>query len=334
VPLGDVETVLRTIAGTLGERSLRLPDGEVGPKEGWITNQQRVFERHSAFEAYEDDPDWRTPGRRRRKFRLRRDAAPPSALAELGYAEWARHDYAIFARLKRAGAIPAAARIKIALPTPYDSLNYALDHTIIPQIAPVYETALRAELAGIVEVVPPEELAIQWDAAHEFEALATGDPVFFPTTREDLVALLARLGDAVPRNVELGYHCCYGNYNLRHFAEPADTADMVDVMNSVADRLAHPVAFVHMPVPIDRTDDAYFAPLERFRPGPQTQLFLGLVHDKDGLAGALARANAARRHVAEFGVATECGLAQRTPDNIRQIVDLHRDLAIELERLA
>jgi methionine synthase II (cobalamin-independent) len=332
VPLGEVETVLRTISSALGDRTLRLPDGEVGAKQGWINTQQRVFERHPAFEAYEADADWRTPGQRRRRFRLKQGASEPGDLGPLGYSEWARQDYQVFARLKREGAIPKAARLKIAIPAPYDSLNYALDHEIIPIIAPAYERSLVAEVAAIGQTIPADELAIQWDAAHEFEALATGDPVFFPMSREEIVRLLARLGDSVPKDVELGYHCCYGNYDLRHFVEPADTADMVEVINAVAPRLGRPINFIHMPVPIARSDDGYFSPLGKFRPGPETQLFLGLIHDKDGTEGALKRAAAARRHIGEFGVATECGLGGRTPENVRGLVRLHADVAAALDR--
>jgi hypothetical protein len=333
VPLGEVETVLRTISGALGERTLRLPDGEVGAKQGWINTQQRVFERHPAFEAYEADADWRTPGRRRRRFRLKEGASEPSDLGLLGYSEWAKQDYQVFVRLKREGAIPRAARLKIAIPAPYDSLNYALDHEIISIIAPAYERSLVAEVVSIVRSIPSNELAIQWDAAHEFEALATGDPAFFPITREEIVVLLARLGNSVPKEVELGYHCCYGNYNLQHFVEPTDTADMVDVMNAVAERLGRQIHFIHMPVPIARSDDAYFSPLANFRPGPETQLFLGLIHDKDGTEGALKRAAAAGRYFGGFGVATECGLGGRTTENVRELVRLHADVAAELDRI-
>lgn len=333
VPLNNVEAVLRTIAGALGERTLRLPDGEVGAKEGWITNQNRVFERNPAFESYEADADWRTPGQRRRRFRLKQAASLPSDFGSLGYAEWAKHDYEFFAWLKRDGVLPKTARLKIAIPAPYDSLNYALDHAVISLVAPIYEKTLIAELSEIADVIPAGELAIQWDAAHEFEALASGDPVFYPMGREEIVALLARLGSAVPRAVEVGYHCCYGNYNLRHFVEPTDTADMVDVMNAVAARIARPINFIHMPVPINRSDDDYFAPLAGLVVGPETQLFLGLIHDRDGIAGAVKRATAALRHVSGFGVAMECGLSQRTPDNIRDLIQLHREVAGDLDRV-
>ena len=335
VPLGNVENVLRSISAILGERTLRLPDGEVGPKEGWITNQLKVFERHPSFERYDAEADWRTPGQRRHRFRLKAGVGLPSAtdFGPLGYGEWARRDYEVFSRLKREGSVPRVARLKIAIPTPYDSLNYALDHRIISQVAPIYEECLRGEVVEILKVVPTDELAIQWDAAHEFEALASNDPVFFPLKREEIVALLVRLGDLIPKDVELGYHCCYGNYNLRHFVEPKDIGDMVDVMNSVVGRLSRPVNFIHMPVPRERSDEAYFAPLGKLRLHSQTQIFLGLIHDQDGTQGALARVRAARRYLNDFGIAMECGLSQRTPENVRELLRVHNEVAGEIDKM-
>ena len=79
--------------------------------------------------------------------------------------------------------------------------------------------------------------------------------------------MLLRLGNAVAPAIDLGYHCCYGNFNLKHFVEPIDMGDMVDVVNKVTSALERPVQFIHMPVPIDRSDDAYFAPLRDLKRG-------------------------------------------------------------------
>jgi hypothetical protein len=44
-----------------------------------------------------------------------------------------------------------------------------------------------------------------------------------------------------------------------------------------------------MPVPRNRDDHAYFLPLHDLRISPETELFLGLVHDSDGTEGARRR---------------------------------------------
>jgi hypothetical protein len=145
--------------------------------------------------------------------------------------------------------------------------------------------------------------------------------------KQGLIERLARLGNAVPTNVELGYHLCYGNAGQKHFKEPADTALMVEIANGIFDRIRRPVNWLHMPVPIDRDDDAYFAPLGNLRLQPDTQLYLGLLHHGDGLAGATRRIAAASRYVTNFGVASECGLSGHTAEWTGEMLALHRQVA-------
>jgi hypothetical protein len=77
-----------------------------------------------------------------------------------------------------------------------------------------------------------------------------------------------------------------------------------------------------MPVPKNRTDDTFFAPLERLRLHPETQLYLGLVHHDDA-AGDRARLAAARRHARVDGVATECGMARGDPARLPALLAAH-----------
>jgi hypothetical protein len=78
-------------------------------------------------------------------------------------------------------------------------------------------------------------------------------------------------------------------------------------------------------VPRDRSDDAYFAPLERLKLKPETELHLGLVHlgDESGDAKRLA---AASRYARVDGVGTECGWGRKSPDLIPAILAQHRRL--------
>ena len=64
------------------------------------------------------------------------------------------------------------------------------------------------------------------------------------------------------------------------------------------------------------------SPISRCRPG--TELYLGVVHAKDGVAGAQARIAAARRYVPAFGVATECGMARaRSEATVWSLLEIH-----------
>ena len=46
-----------------------------------------------------------------------------------------------------------------------------------------------------------------------------------------------------------------------------------------------PISSPHLPVPRNRTDEVYFAPLRTLRLHPETELYLGLVHYTDGIEG-------------------------------------------------
>jgi hypothetical protein len=337
MPLGSVEEVMSTTAAILGPRVRRMTNGEVGRTQGWIVGHHRIFARHPAFEEYVHDEkfDPRAPGIKRRRFRLRDRQAPPTAesYGSLGYAEDAGEAFSVLSAMKEAGKVAPGTKLLVAIPTPYDILNFAVAKENFRAVMPAYEQVLIAEVERIAAVVPQESLAIQWDAAHEFEYLATSSPMFNHMSRDQMVAMLVRLGNAVAPTIDLGYHCCYGNFNLKHFVEPIDMSDMVDVVNKVTSGLNRQVQFIHMPVPIDRGDDAYFAPLKDLKRGPDLEFYLGLAHGPDGVQGTLARVRVARKVVPDFGVSTECGLGMREPDDIRRLLHVQADAAAEIDRI-
>jgi hypothetical protein len=82
-----------------------------------------------------------------------------------------------------------------------------------------------------------------------------------------------------------------------------------------------------MPAPRERDDEAFFAPLGNLKLHPETELYLGLVHYTDGVAGAQKRIAAAQRFVSTFGIATECGFGRRPPETVAPLMALHRDVA-------
>ena len=86
------------------------------------------------------------------------------------------------------------------------------------------------------------------------------------------------------------------------------------------------IDFVHMPVPRDREDDAFFKPLADLAIG-DTKLYLGLVHTTGGIEGNRRRLATALRHAQDFGVATECGFGRRPPEQMPGLLEIHRALA-------
>src|SRR6516162_2588999 len=132
--------------------------------------------------------------------------------------------------------------------------------------------------------------------------------------RDALLARIRRLSSAVPDDVQLGIHLCYGDFAGRHFVEPKDAEKMVEFANALAKTISHPLAYIHMPVPVDRVDDTFYRPLAKLSLPKGCELFLGVVHAKDGSEGAIARIRAARRYAPDFGIATECGMARARSD--------------------
>jgi hypothetical protein len=103
---------------------------------------------------------------------------------------------------------------------------------------------------------------------------------------------------------------------------------------AIANRLtqaAHrAIDWVHVPVPIDRDDPAYFAPLAGLALAPDTELHLGLIHHADGVDGAARRAATAAAYAPGFGVGTECGFGRRDPDTVLSLLRLHAAVAQRL----
>ena len=131
---------------------------------------------------------------------------------------------------------------------------------------------------------------------------------------------------AVPHDVELGIHLCYGDFEAKHFIEPRDAGKMVELANALAKTIDHPLAFIHMPVPVERNDDGFFKPFENMQLDGKTEVYLGLVHAKDGAEGTRKRIATASKYVPRFGIACECGIARaRRPELVRSLLAIHAE---------
>jgi hypothetical protein len=125
----------------------------------------------------------------------------------------------------------------------------------------------------------------------------------------------------------MGLHLCYGNPGGKHVIEPADTGLMTEFANAIFAVVRRPITWLHMPVPKNRDDDAYFAPLAGLRLPAGTEFYLGLVHLSDGLEGTRRRMEAAKRHAPPFGVGWECGLRAFPVETIPHMLALHKAAA-------
>ena len=327
IPLPDAESVFRTLAGAAGPHLLRLPDGETGIRRTWIRFLQDVLRENPAIEVA-PVPPWQFTQwdgkvlREIPRLRVRAGMTPDPASFTTGYAEMALQSWSLFQRLRREGVIPAAVKFQVSLPTPIAPTYNNMLPAERPKVLPALTEHLIGEVAKIAAAVPNDRLALQWDVCQEvlaWEGYYEPGPVDF---RVETLDVLARVGDAVPEAVELGYHFCYGSPADEHCVQPKDMGIMVEMANALAAQVRRPIQFVHMPVPKDRTDDAYFAPLADLRLSPKTQLYCGLIHFDDA-DGDRARLTAARRHARVDGLATECGMARGDPARLAALLAAH-----------
>jgi hypothetical protein len=325
VPLADSAAVFRASSELLGRHLKRIPDGETGERKQWVAWQYPLLKSLDFVEevptqvrATLDYLPPRGPWRVKAGVRQNDVAFPP-----LGYARVARDSYDVFSRLKAEGAIPAPVRFQVCLPSPLAPLMQLFMPDSIPVLEPAYSKRMLQELEEIVGAIPADQLAIQWDVASEFAVLEGVRRHWLPDPEPDLLARLVRIGNAVPAGVELGYHLCYGDSTTKHFKEPEDAGLLVRVSNGIAAGLRRSLQWIHLPVPIERTDEAYFAPLRELRLPAETELYLGLLHLDDADEGAARRIAAASKSVAQFGVATECGFGRRPPEIIPTMFKLH-----------
>ncbi|MBS1905108.1 MAG: hypothetical protein JST33_00765 [Actinobacteria bacterium] len=331
----DAETTMRTAAGILGSRLRRIPDGEVGIRFHWIMFQPDVLGEAEGIERVGAERIPFGAGLDARPLRIAEGVdAATIVLPPLGYAEAALASYEVFRRLRAEGTIGEGVRFQVSLPTPLAVISSFFAGHDRAAIEPVYTAAILGELDGILAAIPHSDLAIQWDVASEMgiieraagygtvmEAWWPGDPF------DGLVSRLAALVDAVPADVEVGVHLCYGDAAEKHFIEPADAANLVRYANAVMTAAHRPLSWLHLPVPIERDDDAYFAPFDALARGDGTELYLGLVHREDGAEGARRRIAAASAHATEFGVATECGIGRAPAGSTEGILRTHAEVA-------
>lgn len=313
IPLSSTEEVFRYVSTTVGSHVLRLPDGETGERDYFVVWQTFLVPEHVRVNL-------RSPDRASQLEGTVPQSEVDKTVAELGeletgYDTAAIESYAIFKRLKDQGIIPKHIRFQVSLPTPLNML-ISCKPPYQAAIEPVYEAALLRALAHIQAEIPADQLAIQLDMALDMgmiEGLPWLRPWFDGPVLDGVVARAVRMAEQVHPDVELGFHLCYGDMEHKHFLEPKSTQVLVEALNALMKGVKRPVQWLHLPVPKDRDDEEYFLALKGLELGPNTELYLGLVHANDK-EGTVKRIKAAEKMGLKrgFGVATECGMG-RTP---------------------
>lgn len=332
IPLDTPKEVFETFGAPLAAHLRSVPDGEVGPRRHWISRvHYQVLAGHFQLEAV------RHPQPENGVERLDPRNAGDSWLFKvrpgvervtfgepgwrLGFAREAVNSYFVFQVLKEKGVLPKHLRFQVSIA----SVNSTLPPRVFPdakdlaKIRPGYTEALRAEVAKIVEKIPPQDLAIQWDCATEVQD-AYGAIPGFPreTALERNVEQIRALCPAIPAEVELGYHFCFGTLGGWPRFAPADLSGAVELANAVVAASGRRVDWVHLPV-LDRSDEAFFAPLAKLAP-QGARVYLGVIHNMERYRERVA---AARRFLPTFGVAAYCGLGRHKPAELRSVLSEH-----------
>lgn len=353
----DAAEVFTKCCASVGDYLARIPDGETGYRSKYISHlADVVFSRHPDIVTITrpppvnpDDPEeWRQPGEDWApratdgsdlwKFGLR-EGVKSLHIDTLGYGDAAIESYKVFCNLRDQGIIPAGVRFQVSLPAVVDGMSlYVHRFSDMRYFIPAYENAMAADISRMLEVIPAQDLAIQWDnvsSVLEHEAKASGHklPVEIPLLAKLLMGspgkrfrqILKTFAENIPPEVEFGIHFCYGDIGHKHIFEPRDLTVCVHLANEAVKHAGRPVDWVHVPVPRDRKDDAYFQPLQNL--SDATRLYLGLVHLTDGVEGTKTRIDIAKKYKTEFGISTECGFGRRSPETIPQLLEVHKEAA-------
>jgi methionine synthase II (cobalamin-independent) len=251
----------------------------------------------------------------------------------LGYAREARASYLDFLSARERGDIPTGVRFQVCLPTPFAVVSAAVMKESLPVVESAYERAMLSEVAALCRHIPHQDLCIQWDICNEmviWDGQESGGAPRPDEPRENFLPRIGRLLADIPREVEVGIHLCYGDFGGKHFVEPKDAAAMVEFANAIGAVAPRPLAYIHMPVPIDRDDNKFHAPFRDLKLPAGTELYLGVIHAKDGVSGSRRRLATAARYAPPFGVATECGMARaRTEETVKALLNIHAEICRE-----
>jgi hypothetical protein len=337
IPLPDGEAVFAALSSSVGDYLRRMPDGETGERLKWIVFQQRMLTAHPAMEVDPDQPPLpvkqsdSTVFREIRRLRMKPNVDPERVDFDTTYDRAALESYKTFSRFKREGRISAPTRFQFALPTPMASGLMYVSPNGRSRYLRAYERALLKALTNILAGIPHDQLSIQFDICQELLLFENYFPERDHDYKEQSFGQFARLAAAVPDDVELGFHLCYGSPNDQPLVRLEDASVLVELMNGIDQFVGRRVAFIHVPVP-RHASTSFFAPMKRWRNTKETWPYLGLLQFDDAVGDA-RRIEAARTVMSDFGIGAECGFGRTNPVRVPTILVRHRAAADFLQHL-
>jgi hypothetical protein len=323
IPLTDAKAVFRAVGETVGKHVRRVPDGETGKRSRWNSWTAPSYERTRGLELVPPPPGSYTPWS---QVKLVIDPGD-LVLERLGFADAAIASYADFKSARDEGTLPAHVRFQVCLPSPIAPMTVLVEEGSRAAVEAAHIRQLFSEIDEILGAIPHEDLAIQWDVCQDVGIWEGYYRAYFDDPKQGVIERLTRCADKIPAGVELGFHLCYGDFGHKHFMPPKDLGVVTEIANELTAAVNRSIDWIHVPVPVERADDAYFAPLADLTLRSETELYLGVIHYADGLAGAARRIRTALRTCQGFGAATECGFGRRPPETIPDLLRLHAAIA-------
>jgi hypothetical protein len=176
LPADSTEGALRAAAELFGDLVFALPDGETGPRAGWVSYERERLARPNPDVVVVTETASPT-GIPRHAYETPVFGIRPGA-RELRFESWPRIDdaitsYQVFRSLREEGAIPAGLRFQVGLPFPHSALNaFKADFgRDFPVAQRAFEDLAGREIKRLSAAFPAGDLAIQWDLAYEVQDL-------------------------------------------------------------------------------------------------------------------------------------------------------------------
>ena len=340
IPFESAEQVLQLASETLGNHLDSIPDGEVLDRRFWILKMAfQVFNGHPAFETVHRPSS--PPGQERLipsglddiwQFRLHpgiKQVGFDMSGWRLGYAKDAQNSYGLFSAMKQEGKVSSETRFQVSLPAVNSVCNpkiFGTDETELAIIRAGFQQAMVEETKKICEIIPANDLAVQFDCALEVTDVhgAAGLPVEGSIERN--VEQFEELTKAVADDALLGFHLCFGTFGGWPRFAPPDLDRTVSLANAIFDASSRGIDWIHIPA-LDTTEDVFYAPLTNLNVG-DTRIYLGMVHSMENFE---ERYRAAQKFLPEFGLGAYCGLGRLAPDDVEESFADHLR-AIEIAR--
>jgi hypothetical protein len=230
-----------------------------------------------------------------------------SALTPEALVATALDDFRHFWLARLEGRIQPELRYTVALPTAYTLLCAAGQREDLAQLL-AYEQRVVAAVQLLLGTVPPEHLAIQWDAPAEMRVWETrGRDLTAPRgLPERLLQSFVTQWEAVPDSADIGLHLCHATAGSMGSANPTHIGQAVRLVGAVIASTERQPQFVHLPVPPERDDSVYFEDLIHLALWPSLEVHLGLVHESDTPDDVAARLSAAREVLPYAAASADC----------------------------